>query len=79
MKKEKQKALEKKGWKVGSAEEFLGSMEDICAECSRPKYFMEHCKECCGWGVTKKLKYHKFVLKKTKPRSSKSRTRDSRS
>lgn len=37
------------------------SPDDICSKCQRPRSFVQHCRECCGWGMTKDIKYHKFV------------------
>lgn len=46
-----------------------GDFDDIC-KCGLKRGNGIHCKECCGWGVTTGVKYHKFVLKKPpKPRA----------
>lgn len=34
---------------------------DICKRCGAVRGNVVHCQDCCGWGLTKDTKYHKFV------------------
>lgn len=39
----------------------------LCVECNRSQNDVIHCKDCCGWGITKDFVFHKFVpYEKTK-------------
>lgn len=46
----------------------------ICRKCSSAWMDVVHCKECCGWGVTEGVKYHKFEhpYQKHKPKKRRS-------